>query len=263
MAVLRGEKGCPWDKEQTHQSLRPYLIEESYEVIEAIDLNDPAKIREELGDLLLQVVFHAQLAEEAGTFTYADVVDGICEKMIRRHPHVFGEVKVDGVAGVLDNWQKIKAKEKGEQPETKTHSLLKGIPPGIPALQRAEKVQSRATKVGFDWPSIDGPLDKVREELDELLEVWRNDPEAARWTPDQRQDRLEEEFGDLLFALVNVGRFLHLHPELALNRTVDKFVRRFKQMEQLAQADGKALQEMDLQAMDKLWEQVKAGESAE
>jgi tetrapyrrole methylase family protein/MazG family protein len=200
------------------------------------------------------------LAEEAGTFTYADVVNGICEKMIRRHPHVFAETEVDGVAGVLDNWQKIKAQEKGEAPGAKSPSLLKGVPPGTPSLMRAEKVQSRATKVGFDWPSIEGPIDKVREEMDELLEVWQADPKSERFDSEERQARIEEEFGDLLFAMVNVGRFLKLRPELALNRTVDKFVRRFKQMESLAHQAGKDLEEMDLEAMDKLWEEAKSFE---
>lgn len=257
MATLRGENGCPWDREQTHASLRPCLVEEAYEVLEAIDLENPDKIREELGDLLLQVVFHAQLAEEAGQFNYGDVVDGIVEKLIRRHPHVFGETQVDGVAGVLDNWQKIKAQEKGEQGKKRAETLFKGVPKGLPSLQRAESIQARATKVGFDWPSIQGPIDKVREEMEELLEVW-----AAPSTPDspERGKRLEEEYGDLLFAMVNVGRFLDIQPEVALNRTIDKFVRRFREMERLGLEEGSELTDLDLAGMDKLWEKAKLSE---
>lgn len=257
MATLRGENGCPWDREQNHASLRPCLVEEAYEVLEAIDLGDPAKLREELGDLLLQVVFHAQLAEEAGQFDYGDVVNGICEKLIRRHPHVFGEVRVEGVAGVLDNWQKIKALEKGEKVRKDAQTLFKGVPRGLPSLQRAEAIQSRATKVGFDWPSIEGPIDKVREEMGELLEVWESPADSGS---SAGRDRLEEEYGDLLFALVNVGRFLNIQPEMALNRTVDKFIRRFGRMEELAGEQGLDLSEMELEAMDKFWEAAKRDE---
>lgn len=256
MARLREENGCPWDREQTHRSLRPYLIEEAYEVVEAIDLEDPAKIREELGDVLLQVVFHAQVSREKGGFNLDDIANEICEKMVRRHPHVFGDVEVEGVAGVLDNWQRIKQEEKGGE-TPKTASALAGITQGLPALQRAEKIQSRAAKSGFDWPSFHGPLDKVSEELNELLEVWRGRAQEKE-TPDL--ERMEEEFGDVLFSLVNVARFLGVHPELALNRTVDKFIRRFQGMERLAAEEGKTLSSMDLLEMDGLWDKMKEQE---
>lgn len=256
MARLREENGCPWDREQTHRSLRPYLIEEAYEVVEAIDLEDPAKIREELGDVLLQVVFHAQVSRENGGFNLDDIAYEICEKMVRRHPHVFGDVEVEGVAGVLDNWQRIKQEEKGGE-TPKTASALAGITQGLPALQRAEKIQSRAAKSGFDWPSFHGPLDKVSEEINELLEVWRGRAQEKE-TPDP--ERMEEEFGDVLFSLVNVARFLGVHPELALNRTVDKFIRRFQGMERLAAEEGKTLSSMDLLEMDGLWDKMKEQE---
>lgn len=253
MAKLRSENGCPWDREQTHRSLRPYLIEEAYEAVEAIDSGDPAKIREELGDVLLQVVFHAQVARENGGFTLDDIAEGICEKMVRRHPHVFGNVHVDGVDGVLANWQRIKQEEKGGTSSGKT-SVLAGISRGLPALQRAEQIQARAAKVGFDWSSLNGPLEKVDEEIHELLEAWRG---RDRELPDP--ERVEEEFGDVLFSLVNVARFLGVHPELALNRAVDKFIRRFQGMERLA--EGKPLSSMDLAEMDRLWEQMKEREA--
>jgi tetrapyrrole methylase family protein/MazG family protein len=249
MAVLRKE--CPWDREQTYQSLKPYAVEETYEVLEAIDSGKMDKLREELGDLLLQVVFLAQLATEQNNFTIDDVVDSICEKLIRRHPHVFGTTKVSGVDGVLDNWEKIKKAEMpGERP-----SALDGAPKDLPALMTAEKIQHKAAKVGFDWGDLEGPLNKTKEEFDEFEEVLRS--QAIVQKDNLAKDRLEEEFGDILFSLVNVGRFFDLNPEFALRRTINKFINRFHYMEQEALKEGRSLKEMTLAEMDKLWEDAK------
>lgn len=248
MAALRGPGGCPWDKEQTHKLLRRYLIEECYEVIEAIDENDMHKLQEELGDLLLQVVFHARLAEEAGRFDINAVVSGIVEKMIRRHPHVFGEVKVGTSAEVLVNWQQIKRREKetaGEEP-----TALGGVPRALPALLRAYKIQERAARVGFDWPDAGGAWEKVGEEARELKAAAAGGDTAA----------VAEELGDLLFAVVNVARFLKVEPELALAATTRKFEERFAFIEQTAAVTGRSVEELSLAEMDDLWEQAKAME---
>jgi tetrapyrrole methylase family protein/MazG family protein len=251
MAGLRGPDGCPWDREQTHQSLKPYVIEETYEVLEAVEKQDPDKLCEELGDLLLQVVFHAQLAAEQGKFTMADVINGVADKLVRRHPHVFGEVRVAGVAGVLETWEQIKKQE--YQAERK--SALDGVPQGLPALMQAEKIQSKAAKVGFDWDDLEGPLAKVKEEFAEFEAVL--DPAALPAVGSPEWDRLEDEFGDILFSLVNVGRFLKVNSELALRRTTNKFIARFHFMEQEALKSGKTLKEMDLTELERLWEQAK------
>jgi tetrapyrrole methylase family protein/MazG family protein len=251
MADLRGANGCPWDREQTHQSLKPYVIEETYEVLEAIEVQNSGKLCEELGDLLLQVVFHAQLAAEQGQFTMADVINGVADKLVRRHPHVFGDVQVDGVAGVLDTWEKIKKKEY----QAERQSALDGVPQGLPALMQAEKLQSKAAKVGFDWGNLEGPLAKTKEEFAEFEEVLI--PGAVPAAGSAEWERMEDEFGDILFSLVNVGRFLKINPEMALRRTMDKFATRFHFMEQKAQENGKTLLEMDLAEMDQLWEQAK------
>jgi tetrapyrrole methylase family protein/MazG family protein len=251
MAGLRGPDGCPWDREQTHQSLKPCVIEETYEVLEAIEAQNPDKLCEELGDLLLQVVFHAQLAAEQGQFTMADVINGISDKLVRRHPHVFGETQVTGVAGVLENWEKIKKQEY----QAERQSALDGVPQGLPALMQAEKLQHKAAKVGFDWGDLEGPLAKTKEELAEFEEVLTPGkvPEvgSAEW------ERIEDEFGDILFSLVNVGRFLKINPEMALRRTMNKFTTRFHFMEQEAQKNGKTLSDLDLAELDQLWEQAK------
>jgi tetrapyrrole methylase family protein / MazG family protein len=251
MATLRSEQGCPWDREQTHRSLKPYAIEETYEVLEAIDSGSPDKLKEELGDLLLQVVFHAQLAAETGQFTIDAVIDTIADKLIRRHPHVFADTKVTGVAGVLENWEKIKNAEiPGER-----ESALDGVPKDLPALQKAEKLQNKAAKVGFDWGDLAGPLAKAKEEFQEFEEVL----DAAKIPPQgsAEWERLEDEFGDILFSLVNVGRFLHINSEIALRRTMDKFNQRFRFMESEAAKLGRSLQEMTLAEMDELWERAK------
>ncbi len=254
MAKLRSDQGCPWDREQNHFSLKPCVIEETYEVVEAIDSGKPDKLCEELGDLLLQIVFHAQLAAEAGHFKIEDVIGGIIEKLIRRHPHVFGDVQVTGVSGVIENWDRIK---KSEAPEER-RSVLDGVPKDLPALMKAEKLQSKAAKVGFDWGNLEGPLSKVREEFDEFEELIRSErpplPHSPEW------DQLEEEFGDILFALVNVGRVMKINSELALLRTNNKFVERFQYIEKQASEGGRNLMEMTLDEMDTLWEEAKTKE---
>lgn len=251
MAQLRSENGCPWDREQTHQSLKPYAIEETYEVLEAIDGGNPDKLKEELGDLLLQVIFHAQLAAEAGRFTIDMVIDTVSDKLIRRHPHVFSDVRVSGVSGVLENWEKIKKSEiPGER-----ESALDGIPKDLPALQKAEKLQSKAAKVGFDWGDLEGPLQKTKEEFQEFEEILDRDHIPEKGSPEW--ERLEDEFGDIIFSLVNVGRFLHINSEIALRRTMDKFNKRFRFMESEAGKMGRSLKEMTLAEMDELWERAK------
>ena len=252
MAKLRSDQGCPWDREQNHQSLKPCVIEETYEVVEAIDSGRPDKLCEELGDLLLQIVFHAQLAAEAGQFKLEDVIKGIIDKLIRRHPHVFGNAKVTSVSGVIENWDRIK---KSEAPGERK-SVLDGVPKDLPALMKAEKLQSKAAKVGFDWGDLEGPLNKVKEELGEFEELVQ--PGNLPTPHSQQWDRLEEEFGDILFALVNVGRFMKINPELALLKTNQKFVKRFQYIENKASKGGKELTEMTLDEMDLLWEEAKS-----
>ncbi len=259
MERLRGEAGCPWDRKQTHTTLRPYLLEEAYEVLEAIDNGSPSQLQEELGDLLLQVVFHAQIAREKGEFTLAGVIKGITEKLIRRHPHVFGGEKVDGIAGVMKNWDQIKAEEKKEAPA----SALDGIPASLPALLRAAKVQEKASRLGFDWPDIKGPLAKVKEEIKEFRRAWKAWEKAAnKKEREEKHKKMEEEFGDILFALVNAGRFLGIQPEPALNMVTEKFCRRFRAMEEMARRRGLDLANMTLEEMDCLWEESKEAETA-
>lgn len=248
MAQLRGEGGCPWDREQTHASLKPYLVEEVYEALEAIDGGDDAELRRELGDVLLQVVFHAQIASEEGRFSIEEVCRAIVDKLIRRHPHVFGQTQVDGAEEVLANWERIKQAEREE--EDKPDSALEGVPRQLPALLRAQRIQHKAARVGFDWQDLAGPLAKVEEEFGELR---RASQQGAR-------QELEGEFGDLLFALVNTSRFLEIDAEDALRRAVDKFERRFRAVEAAFRAQGKPLQESTLAEMDQVWEQVKAQE---
>ena len=248
MRTLRSDRGCSWDRKQTHRSLRPYLLEEAYEVLEALEEESPAHLREELGDLLLQVVFHAQLATETGQFTLADVLAELNAKLIRRHPHVFAAPEETGAEAAVANWEEIKAREKEETP----CSALSGVPTTFPALMRAEKVQAKAARVGFDWPDVRGPLAKVKEEAEELVAVWE-----AGVKSEAEQRRLEEEFGDLLFSLVNLARFLKIRPELALLRSTEKFVRRFRCLEERAAAQGRDLSALTLEEMDQLWEEEK------
>ncbi|MCT4620706.1 MAG: nucleoside triphosphate pyrophosphohydrolase [Marinisporobacter sp.] len=244
MERLRGENGCPWDIEQTHDSLKPYVIEEAYEVLEALEEGDMSLLQEELGDLLLQVVFHSQIASEFGDFDIKDVIAGISKKLIMRHPHVFAELHVDGTGEVLKNWEEIKRKEKNEKTYTES---LKRIPKSLPALMKSYKVQEKAAKVGFDWDYVEDAIEKVKEELKELLEVYNT----------EEHDKITEELGDLIFAVVNVARFLKVDPELALNGTINKFIDRFEFIEKTATKNGKRLEEMSLNEMDELWNMAK------
>lgn len=242
VTILRAPGGCPWDGEQTHESLRRGLIEESCEVIEAINEQDPEHLKEELGDVLLQVVFHADIEREAGRFTLDDVADGICKKLIFRHPHVFGDVQVSGSDEVLVNWDALKREEKHQESYTDT---LTSVAKSLPALWRAEKVQKKAKKAGFDWDDAQGAVDKLSEELAELKDAIAQD------------SNVEEELGDLLFAAVNVSRFVHADPEEALNAATEKFISRFAKVEALALAQGRGMKDMSLSELDKLWEQAK------
>lgn len=246
MRKLRAPGGCPWDAEQTHESLTRYLLEETYEVIEAIDEKSPQHLKEELGDLLLQPVFHTAIAEEAGTFTMNDVISTLCDKLIRRHPHVFGDLEIKDSEAQIENWEKIKKLEKGnERP-----SALSGVPEHLPALMKAHKISEKASRVGFDWEHADQVFAKVMEELHEFEEAW------AGGNP----ERMEDELGDLLFAIANLGRFLTLNPEEALRKTISRFQKRFRFVEESLLKEGKLMQQASLEEMDVWWEQAKAAE---
>ena len=244
MARLRAPDGCSWDREQSHESLRPYLLEESYEAVEAIDDEEWSRLRDELGDVLLQVVFHAQLAAERGDFTIEDVAAGIVEKLYRRHPHVFGEAEVADSGEVLERWEKLKHEEEGYK---ERESALDGIPRTMPALLRAAKLQSRASQLRFDWQDESGPRAKVHEEITELDRA--------------SEEEVEAELGDVIFSLVNLARFLKVDPESALRGANARFERRFRAMEQSAGGSAQ-LAGMSLQEMDTLWEQAKSSASA-
>jgi tetrapyrrole methylase family protein/MazG family protein len=244
VARLRGEEGCPWDREQTRASLRPNLVEETYEVLEALDVGDPVRIREELGDLLLQVVFHAQIAGERGDFSMVELLEALVAKLVRRHPHVFGDRRVETAAQALAQWEALKEVERVSE----GRSALAGIPRAMPALLRAQQVQRRAARVGFDWPEATGALEKVHEELDEVTEALREEDRAAR----------ERELGDLLFSVVNVARLAEIDPELALQSAVDRFGRRFESMEGAARAQGRTLSDLPPDELERLWAQAKA-----
>jgi tetrapyrrole methylase family protein / MazG family protein len=246
VAHLRAPDGCPWDKEQTHESLRKHLLEESYEAIAAIDSGDFADMREEFGDLLLQIVLQSQIANEAGQFNLSQVVQGIHSKIVRRHPHVFGDLKLEGVDGVLLNWEKLKEQERKGKKEEK--GLLDGVPLALPALSQAQEYQDRAGRVGFDWSSIEGVLDKVREEIEEIKSA-------------ETDFELASEVGDLFFALVNVARWKHIDAESALRGTNMKFKRRFAYVEQGAKRQGRNLSELSLEEMDALWNDAKKREA--
>lgn len=246
MADLRGDKGCPWDKEQTPQSLKPFLIEETYEVLEAIDEDNPEKIKEELGDLLFQIIFHSRLAEEKGEFNIHDVIKGISKKMIARHPHVFGEERYETPEEVLRQWDERK-KEEGKIKE----SVLEGIPKELPSLLRAQKVQARAAKVGFDWERVEDVLKKLDEEIGEFREAINRHDHTA----------IEDELGDIFFVLVNISRFVGVNPEDALRKTISKFISRFRYIEIKAAESGRNLAEMTLNEMDNLWKEAKLRDS--
>lgn len=239
--VRRLRNDCPWDRIQTHLSLRRCLLEETYEVLEAIDTGNMEHLRKELGDLLLQVVFHANIAEEEETFSLKEVIEGESAKLIDRHPHVFGDVKVDGADEVKKNWEKLKKKE-GRK------SAIDGIPEQLPALLKAHRIQEKASKVGFDWDDKEPAFAKILEELNEL----RENVEASK---DERE--IEDEFGDLLFSIVNYSRFLKVNPEDALRRTIEKFRRRFEKIEKFAEENGKEIEEMSLEEMDDIWNKSK------
>jgi len=245
---LRAPGGCPWDREQTHESLIPHVIEEAYEVAEAIRSGDPALIKDELGDLLLQPVLHAEIAGETGMFDLDAVATNITEKLIRRHPHVFGESNADNSAAVQVQWDAIKQQEKGNAPKPYLH----GITQGLPALMRSQKLQKKAAKVGFDWPDIAPVFGKIREEASELEEVVASGDAAA----------LQHELGDLLFSVVNLARKLGVDAESALAATNDRFTRRFDAVEQQILAQGKALTDATLAEMDAAWDEAKRNEAA-
>ncbi len=255
MARLRDpQQGCPWDLQQSFATIAPYTIEEAYEVADAIDRGDLDDLCDELGDLLLQVVFHAQMASEQGAFGFAEVARAISDKMQRRHPHVFAQVDVSGAEDVMVNWEAIKHAERAAKGDPDT-SALAGISRGLPEWQRAVKLQSRAARVGFDWPGPGPVMDKVREELDEVA------AEFARAPVQENAARLQEELGDLLFVCANLARHAQVDVGAALRQANLKFERRFRAMEAQADRDGQAMADLDLDAQERLWQQVKASET--
>ena len=284
MARLRAPGGCPWDREQTFDSIKPYTLEEAYEVLEAIDNRDWHELAGELGDLLLQVLFYSQMAREESTFSIDEVLDRLATKLIDRHPHVFGDVKADTSSEVLRNWEALKAEEKkkrlaaggGKAPKSEDHpqSVLAGVSSSVPALLEAHKLSSRAAHVGFDWPNIAGLFDKLREETQELQEHLREFPEpgpqphgrgvAGSGRPqisDDLRRRMEDEVGDLFFVLVNIARYLSLDPESALRKTNRKFRRRFQWMEQKLRASQRTPQQASMEELESLWQEAKGLES--
>lgn len=248
VSILRKE--CPWDRAQTHESLIKGMIEEAYEAVDAIKCSDMQHLNEELGDVLLQVVLHSIIGEENDVFSFVSVVNAECEKMIRRHPHIFGHDDIKSVDKVLEKWENIKRTEQGDMSQT---GILESVPHALPALMRSFKIQKKAADVGFDWDDISGAFDKIKEETEELLEV----------SATQQRDRITEEIGDLLFSVVNAARFLDIDPEQALTQTADKFIRRFSYVEKKAQEQGRSLEEMTLAEMDEFWDEAKGLEKAE
>ncbi len=256
-ARLRAAKGCPWDREQTHSSLRTYLIEEAYEVLDALESGDDARFAEEMGDLLLQIVFHSQIAREEGRFSVADVIREVHEKMVRRHPHVFGEKRAKDAAEVLRNWEQIKAEERlakgisqtplGEAHEPDGRSLMAGVSRGLPAALEGYQLTRRAARIGFDWEDVNGIFEKIQEEGAEVCHALST----------MEPLRIEGEIGDLLFAAVNLARFVHVDPEIALKKANAKFVKRFQAMERLAESSGRKLADIPRAEMESLWEAVK------
>jgi tetrapyrrole methylase family protein/MazG family protein len=248
MRILREPGGCPWDAEQTHESIKKNLIEETYEVIEAINKNDKELLCEELGDLLMQVVFHAQMEKEEGSFEFNDITDGICKKLIERHPHVFGQVEISGVDDVLTNWDAIKRKSKGQKTTTQS---MNSVPRELPALMRATKLQKKAADVGFDWSDVSGALDKLEEEISELRQAIDNND----------CENMAEELGDVLFSAVNVSRFIKTDAEEALTDASDKFLARFTKVESLAKERNIDMKSSSLEELDRLWDEAKASDN--
>ena len=264
MARLRGPEGCPWDREQTPQTLKPFLLEEAYEVLEAIDQNDPSSLKEELGDLFLQILFHTQIASEKDQFSFEDVARHLSHKLVRRHPHVFQKpeesTQLMTSQEVIQQWDQLKQQDQhnGNSPP----SILQGIPKTAPALQRAYQVQKRASRAGFDWKTIEPVLDKLQEELQELHQelsnaVGHHKLNEPTFPEDKNQARIEEELGDVFFSLVNVSRFLHSNPEEALRKATNKFIRRFQWVETQAVSMGKSLHECSAEELDQWWENAK------
>ena len=249
VAMLRSKNGCPWDLAQTHESLKADLIEEAYELIEAIDAKVPKKICDELGDLLMQVMLHSQIATDRNEFSVDEVIENLTEKLVRRHPHVFGSVVATDENEVLENWEEIK---RGEEGNKDRKSSLDGIPHSLPSLQRAEKIQKRASRAGFDWDQTEDVLPKLQEEIDEIEESIRNDDITE----------IEMEIGDLLFSVVNLCRFLNVQPEEALRKSTRKFADRFQRMETTLERTNKTFKDYDLSTLDQIWEQVKQQEKA-
>lgn len=286
MARLRGPGGCPWDREQTFDSVKPYTLEETYEVLEAIDNRDWDELTGELGDLLLQVLFYAQMAKDQGTFSIDEVLDRLSNKLVDRHPHVFGDVKAETSSEVLRNWEALKAEEKtkrrnadagqtdgNEKDAGAAESVLAGISSAMPALLEAHKLSSRAARVGFDWPNVDGLFEKLREETEELREQLRDFPApgprpggsdvagaGGQQIPEDLRERLEDEVGDLFFVLVNIARYLSLDPQSALRKTNRKFKRRFQWIEERLRASGQSPREATADELESLWQQSKRQE---
>lgn len=257
MAFLRSPEGCPWDREQTHDSIKKNLLEEAYEAIDAIDSEDPAKICDELGDVLMQVVFHAQMASEDDCFDLDDVISGICRKLISRHTHIFAGDNSGTASEVLGLWEKNKKKEKGLKSQSQ---VLKDVPRSLPALQRSYKVQQKAAGVGFDWEDKQGPLDKIHEELAEIVQAELETQaaiEAGEMTVEQAGRVIAGEVGDFLFASVNYARHLKVQPEMALSSSTEKFIRRFTAVEEMAAQEGLNISDMSLTELDMLWDKVK------
>ena len=247
MATLRGPQGCPWDKTQTHESLKACLLEECYEVLDAIDQKNPAHLKEELGDLMLQVVFHGQIAQEAGDFQMDEILTDLADKLTRRHPHVFGDQKVEHAEEAIGRWEKIKAAERGPG-----RSILSGVPPELPALLRAYRLGSKAARVGFDWSNSEGVEEKVEEEISELKASLQTGDAVA----------IEEELGDLFFSLAQLARFLKVNPEDALRRCTQKFQRRFEWMERKIHDSGREFSQLTMEELEKLWAQAKSSTSS-
>jgi ATP diphosphatase len=266
MAALRTPgMGCPWDLEQSFATIAPYTIEEAYEVADAIARGDLGELKEELGDLLLQVVYHARMAEEQGAFAFPDVVEAITAKMVRRHPHVFGTPEQRAAGAAPGFWERIKAEERAEEERKSAPRVLDGVPVGLPGLTRAVKLQDKAARVGFDWPSLAPVFDKLREELAELEEAIANPDGASPGAPAPEPDRarIEEEFGDLLFVVANVARHLKVDPETALRSANQKFTRRFRAIERKLAQDGRTPAQSTLAEMDRLWDEAKAEEPSQ